>query len=405
MATIEELNRLSPKQILERQKALAAAKTPEMEEADKEETLADKLKMAEAFELSPEEKSTYLEQDKPTNLKDAVAKSESISKETQGIGPFADSNKYAAAIEKPLIDKQKDEVPSPVKTVKNITEKQTDKKTTDDFSTELNSLKDRITQATSTRDEERKRADIGQLAERLGQALAQIGAAQAGMRSGVDLSNITKGLPTIDWDAKRKEMTDDYKTTLAEISDERRTLQQKLERAQDKEQRERFHQDDLKLKKEENAATERYRNQTVGITAMNAQTQREAVQLRGTIAGAKEAAKAEATSGKATASQVAALNELNAALEAGDEKASSAALGKLPIDMQERINQAGGFFGKPKSAQIKEEVGGLSKPAAPSIPSASGGQDPQVAAFAKQYQLDYNKAKGILIKRGYTPKE
>jgi hypothetical protein len=225
------------------------------------------------------------------------------------------------------------------------------------------------------------------------------------MRSGVDLSNITKGLPTIDWEAKRKEAADDYKTELAEISDERRTLQQKLEKAQDKEQRERFHQDDLTLKNKEAIATQAYRDRSLGIAAMNAQTQKEAVELRGGAAAAKEAAKAEAASGKATAAQVAALNELNAAIEAGDEKASSVALGKLPIDMQERINKAGGFFGKPKAAQIKEEVGGLSKPSTTAAPAAPSGQDPQVAAFAKQYQLDYNKAKDILVKRGYTPKE
>ena len=88
----------------------------------------------------------------------------------------------------------------------------------------------RLRKAEETRGEERKRADIGQVAEMVGKSLSQIGAAQQGMKAGVDLSGVgqAKG---IDWTARRAEIADDYKTELASISKEREQLLEKEKRA------------------------------------------------------------------------------------------------------------------------------------------------------------------------------
>ncbi len=88
----------------------------------------------------------------------------------------------------------------------------------------------RLRKAEETRGEERKRADVGQVAEMVGRSLAQIGAAQQGMKAGVDMSGVgqAKG---IDWAARRAEIADDYKTELASISKEREQLLEKEKRA------------------------------------------------------------------------------------------------------------------------------------------------------------------------------
>lgn len=90
----------------------------------------------------------------------------------------------------------------------------------------------RLKRAETTREEARKRADIGQLAEMVGRSLTQIGAAQQGMRTGVDLSGVAQG-KGIDWEARRAEIAKDYETELASVSKEREQLIEKERRAEE----------------------------------------------------------------------------------------------------------------------------------------------------------------------------
>lgn len=65
------------------------------------------------------------------------------------------------------------------------------------------------------REDERNTNDMGQLFDILGRSLVQIGAAQQGMRSGTDMSGIAQK-SAIDWEARRKEISQDYDRRIAE---------------------------------------------------------------------------------------------------------------------------------------------------------------------------------------------
>ena len=91
------------------------------------------------------------------------------------------------------------------------------------------SLQGKLAQAETTRKEARERADIGQAAEMFGKALTQYGAARAGMKSGRDLSQAVAGTPGVDWEARRKEIQEDYKLRQTDVENERRLLETKAE--------------------------------------------------------------------------------------------------------------------------------------------------------------------------------
>lgn len=90
----------------------------------------------------------------------------------------------------------------------------------------------RLKRAETGREDARKRADIGQVAEMVGRSLTQIGAAQQGMRTGADLSGVGQG-KGIDWEARRAEIAKDYETELASVSKEREQLLEKERRAEE----------------------------------------------------------------------------------------------------------------------------------------------------------------------------
>lgn len=90
-------------------------------------------------------------------------------------------------------------------------------------------LKGKLAEAETKREEARGRADVGQLAETLGKSFAQIGAAQAGLKSGVDLSQAVAKAPGVDWESRRKEIQDDYQLRLKDIEMQRKDLADKAD--------------------------------------------------------------------------------------------------------------------------------------------------------------------------------
>ena len=81
-----------------------------------------------------------------------------------------------------------------------------------------------VAEAKKARDEARSRADWGSLFEQLGKSVAQYGAARAGMKSGYDMSSGIKELAGVDWEARRKEIDQDYREDLS-------TAQEKMKQA------------------------------------------------------------------------------------------------------------------------------------------------------------------------------
>lgn len=91
-------------------------------------------------------------------------------------------------------------------------------------------LQAKLAEAESKREEARGRADIGQLAETVGRSLAQIGAAQAGMKSGFDLSQAVAKAPGVDWEARRKEIQGDYDRRIATAESAQKQLDTEIDR-------------------------------------------------------------------------------------------------------------------------------------------------------------------------------
>jgi hypothetical protein len=91
-------------------------------------------------------------------------------------------------------------------------------------------LQGKLTEAEAKREEARGRADIGQLAETLGKSFAQIGAGQAGLKSGMNLAGAVTAAPGVDWEARRKEIQHDYELRLGELKDQRKDLADKADR-------------------------------------------------------------------------------------------------------------------------------------------------------------------------------
>ena len=110
-------------------------------------------------------------------------------------------------------------------------------------------------EAKALREEQRKRADWGELATTIGRALTQIGAAQQGLRTGVDMSNVL-GPALTDWDKKRDRIDNDYKQEIAELSAEQREITRLAEREEDKAARKEYQDKQVELEREKLKAQE-----------------------------------------------------------------------------------------------------------------------------------------------------
>jgi len=246
----------------------AEARRAAEQQAEAEAELQKKIKIAEDMGLSEEEKSRYLAKD--SVLEEAP---------TTGIGPVKSANKYASLLEAISTKPKEESIITAQAEVPKLTEAtdsaETKLKAKQQLSTSPTSaaggkannladviagkgaapegttsvteqapavaklsaedtLMERLKRAEETKKEERQRTDIGQLASMVGRSLAQIGAAQAGMKSGVDMSGVAQK-ELVDWEARRKQINDDYATELAGISKEREQLLAREKEARDAE--------------------------------------------------------------------------------------------------------------------------------------------------------------------------
>jgi len=113
----------------------------------------------------------------------------------------------------------------------------------------LAGLDARRKEAKAEREQKRKEADWGELASIIGRSLAQIGAAQQGLRTGVDMSKAV-GPALIDWEKKKDRIDADYAQNIKELESERREATRLAERAEDQEIRDRYRKEDYEKQKE-----------------------------------------------------------------------------------------------------------------------------------------------------------
>jgi len=134
----------------------------------------------------------------------------------------------------------------------------------------LSGLETRRKEAKEEREEKRKGADWGELASIIGRSLVQIGAAQQGLRTGVDMSKAV-GPALIDWEKKRDRIDNDYAQEIKELNAEQKETIRLAERAEDKEAREEYQKQQAKIEAEKSRASiERERIKQEGkLTAEN----------------------------------------------------------------------------------------------------------------------------------------
>jgi len=100
----------------------------------------------------------------------------------------------------------------------------------------LSGIAKRRGEAKAERDEKRKRADWGEVASIIGRALAQMGAAAQGMRTGVDMSKAI-GPALVDWEKKRDRIDNDYSQEISLLNKESDDAARLADRAQDRQDR------------------------------------------------------------------------------------------------------------------------------------------------------------------------
>lgn len=216
----------------------------------REEELKKKLDLAEKLGLSEEEKAKYLSENS-SNVERSIAPAEPT-----GIGPVKDGNKYGSLLSA-LKDRTKEAAPTEEllteeptgglkeKLVQPLPEEKTPVVKPEEVKTpslqellskETGAIAAERLEAKREKDEELRRANLGQLASMIGRGLAQIGAGISGMRAGVDLSGVGQQ-QLVNWDAKRQEIIDSYKETINGLNLQQQALVRKAERAEDKAER------------------------------------------------------------------------------------------------------------------------------------------------------------------------
>jgi hypothetical protein len=123
--------------------------------------------------------------------------------------------------------------------------------------TEEETLLGRLSAAEKKYEKAKESADYGELMSTLARSLTQIGAAYSGMKSGADMSGVANKVLT-DWDKRRDQIFQEYKTTLGDIRDQQKELSRQKERTQDREDKKAIEQKNYELKKDEQAQREKW---------------------------------------------------------------------------------------------------------------------------------------------------
>ena len=246
-----------------------------------------------------------------------------------------------------------------------------------------------------------------EVAQLLGQAFTQYAAAQTGMRSGRPIAGFQ--IPSIDYGARTER--------------EGRMLERRLRDISEEQEREQRLADRLRTEKQdtERLGLERRR---VELAEREARTPKESTEdreiRRETRRGLqKKLDEQEQSLQKAIgAQQVIISGDIS---KKQKEKAQETLLTEAAaagVDLEQVIAKSqvpGTIYGTNtdqnlvltnlKAAladlQKRKQGGAVSETPVTSAPK----QDSQILNYAKQYNLDYNQARNILIKRGYTPKE
>jgi hypothetical protein len=263
----------------------------------------------------------------------------------------------------------------------------------------------------------KKQQGWAQIAERIGKALVQYGAARQGLRDNVDLSNVST--PGTDWAAmlageqdlrdeafRRSAKTREDATRLQEmraralgektdISNREKTLEWQEANARDRQEMDaQQRMAELEARKATEPSEEDKFDQRL--------KQEEALlQLRQKYRGDKSP---EADKRRA------ALGELQAAILTKDDKKVDSAFIKagefLTPEELEKIGSAGrGWIGPSKKEVVKELLGGEGAPASQNTKEAAQTTDPRISSYAANNNLSYQDARRILVNRGYTPNE
>lgn len=246
-----------------------------------------------------------------------------------------------------------------------------------------------------------------EVAQLLGQAFTQYAAAQAGMRSGRPMAGLQ--IPSIDYGARTEREARTLERTLKDIESQREQEQ----RLEDRLKREGMEQERIGLER-----------RRVELAEREARTPKESTEdreiRRETRRGLqKKLDEQEQSLQKAIgAQQVIISGDIS---KKQKEKAQETLLTEAAaagVDLEQVIAKSqvpGTIYGTNtdqnlvltnlKAAladlQKRKQGGAVSETPVTSAPK----QDSQILNYAKQYNLDYNQARDILIKRGYTPKE
>lgn len=179
----------------------------------------------------------------------------------------------------------------------------------------LAGLDARRQEAKAEREQKRKEADWGELASIIGRSLAQIGAAQQGLRTGVDMSKAV-GPALIDWEKKKDRIDADYAQNIKELESERREATRLAERAEDQEIRDRYRKEDYEKQKElENL---KYNNKLRKDNAKGILSEAKAM-MKGDIASFKNNITAEKGKLKDYEDELAKLNQLKGSIAANEK--------------------------------------------------------------------------------------
>lgn len=283
------------------------------------------------------------------------------------------------------------------------------------------------------------------VAQTLAGAVAQFGAARSGLRTGRDMSNIAMS-PNTDWagrtarsqrdyletvrqaeqgaEAERRNWADTETTKKQDYSQKYEPLKERLRNAQQLESDEERARREAGLegtreKKEQSRNDLQERRMELAELTNQEKVAREQLKARQTLVNqlqqedlsTKDQKKLEAKYGSLAASGNVDLPQLQTELSSTDKpgklwgtnpdpEARKSLLSSKVLETKNLLDSI---------AARKKELLGQAAPA--SVQSAEGktspspGKDSQVEQYAKQYNLDYEQAKKVLVGRGYQPKE
>lgn len=213
----------------------------------------------------------------------------------------------------------------------------------------LAGLDARRQEAKASREERRKATEWGELASIIGRSLAQIGAAQQGLRTGVDMSNAVKPL-LVDWERKKDRIDNDYAQEIKEIEGERREINRLAEKAEDQETREKYREEDYKRQKE--LANIKYQNRLKNDNAKGILAEAKAL-MRGDEASFKNNIAAEKAKISDYEQELKGLNKVKALIAADDKRAN---IVKAATPFLGDLVEKNKYFGLIDSTKSNEEI-------------------------------------------------